>query len=200
LAWRSWGNGDATLWRGLRKELARRGNRVVFFERDVPYHALNRDLTRLPYGERYLYASWQNALPVARGHLANADVAMPIARRARPPARQPSNPRCGPTPREGLRLHGARSLRPAGLPKLHFVERCYAGDRTNWWARNRACSRALLRSAGFAVVARLEDEVFICRRRELPGGSQAVYPAKWRNDARSSDDLERAQQQIALGL
>jgi tRNA (mo5U34)-methyltransferase len=87
-----------------------------------------------------------------------------------------------------------------GFPKLHFIEARYAGDPTNWWAPNRACSEALLRSAGFAVVARPEEEVFICRRQELPGGSQAVYPTKWRNDARSSDDLERAQQQIALGL
>ena len=32
----SWGNGHATLWRGLCGALARRGNEVVFFERDVP--------------------------------------------------------------------------------------------------------------------------------------------------------------------
>jgi tRNA (mo5U34)-methyltransferase len=63
-----------------------------------------------------------------------------------------------------------------GFPKLHFIESRYAGDPTNWWAPNRACSEALLRSAGFAVVARPEEEVFICRRQELPGGSQAVYP------------------------
>ena len=72
----SWGNGHATLWRGLCKALARRGHRVVFFERDVPYYALNRDLTTLPYGELCLYPSWDEALPVARWHLADADVAM----------------------------------------------------------------------------------------------------------------------------
>ena|SRR5918996_4312499 len=65
-----------------------------------------------------------------------------------------------------------------GFPKLHFIESRYAGDPTNWWAPNRACSEALLRSAGFAVVARPEEEVFICRRQELPGGSRAVYPKK----------------------
>jgi tRNA (mo5U34)-methyltransferase len=79
-----------------------------------------------------------------------------------------------------------------GFPKLHFIERRYAGDPTNWWAPNRACSEALLRSAGFAIIARPEEEVFICRRQELPGGSQAVYPERRRNDARSGDDLERA--------
>jgi tRNA (mo5U34)-methyltransferase len=65
-----------------------------------------------------------------------------------------------------------------GFPKLHFIERRYAGDPTNWWAPNRACSEALLRSAGFAIVARPEEEVFICCRQELPGGSHAVYPKK----------------------
>jgi tRNA (mo5U34)-methyltransferase len=63
-----------------------------------------------------------------------------------------------------------------GFPKLHFIERRYAGDPTNWWAPNRACSEAMLRSAGFAIIARPEEEVFVCRRQELPGGSRAVYP------------------------
>jgi tRNA (mo5U34)-methyltransferase len=63
-----------------------------------------------------------------------------------------------------------------GFPKLHFIEGRYAGDPTNWWTPNRACSEALLRSAGFAIIARPEEEVFICRREELPGGSRAVYP------------------------
>jgi tRNA (mo5U34)-methyltransferase len=63
-----------------------------------------------------------------------------------------------------------------GFPKLHFIERRYASDPTNWWAPNRACSEALLRSAGFAIIARPEEEVLICRRQELPGGSRAVYP------------------------
>jgi spore maturation protein CgeB len=72
----SWGNGHATLWRGLCKALARRGHSVVFFERDVPYYALNRDLTALPYGELCLYPNWDDALPLAHSHLADADVAM----------------------------------------------------------------------------------------------------------------------------
>jgi spore maturation protein CgeB len=72
----SWGNGHATLWRGLCKALARRGHEVVFFERNVPYYALNRDLRALPYGELCLYPSWDDALPLVRWHLADADVAM----------------------------------------------------------------------------------------------------------------------------
>jgi spore maturation protein CgeB len=72
----SWGNGHATLWRGLIRALARRRHRVVFFEKDVPYYATHRDLTELPNGELCLYGDWKDALPRARRHLADADVAM----------------------------------------------------------------------------------------------------------------------------
>lgn len=67
-----------------------------------------------------------------------------------------------------------------GYPKLHFIEHDYAGDPTNWWAPNRACSEAMLRSAGFAITAHPEEEVFICRRTEAPPGAFAVYPARGR--------------------
>ena len=72
----SWGNGHATLWRGLCRALARRGHRVAFFERDVPYYATNRDLVEVPGGELVLYHDWDAVLPAARRHLADADVAM----------------------------------------------------------------------------------------------------------------------------
>ncbi|MGI8547177.1 MAG: CgeB family protein, partial [Gemmatimonadaceae bacterium] len=72
----SWGNGHATLWRGLLKAFAQRGHEVVFFERDVPYYAAQRDLTQLPMGELCLYDSWEDVLPSARRHLADADVGM----------------------------------------------------------------------------------------------------------------------------
>lgn len=68
-----------------------------------------------------------------------------------------------------------------GWPKLHFVEHKYAEDATNWWIPNRACSQAMLRSAGFDVLDNPEEEVFICRRRELPDGPDGprpVYPKR----------------------
>jgi tRNA (mo5U34)-methyltransferase len=49
-------------------------------------------------------------------------------------------------------------------PRLHFIERKYAGDPTNWWIPNRSCAEAMLRSAGFAIVDHPEAEVFLCRR------------------------------------
>ncbi len=64
-------------------------------------------------------------------------------------------------------------------PKMHFIERSYAHDDTNWWVPNRSCSAAMLRSAGFRIDANPEEEVFICRRIERPDLRYgAVYPAQ----------------------
>jgi spore maturation protein CgeB len=72
----SWGNGHATLWRGLWKALARRGHRIVFFERDVPYYASHRDLVEMAGGELVLYGSWQAILARAKRELRAADAAI----------------------------------------------------------------------------------------------------------------------------
>jgi spore maturation protein CgeB len=72
----SWGNGHATLWRGLWRALARRGHHVVFFERDVPYYAEHRDVVELPGGELVLYSNWEDVLPRARRELHGADAAI----------------------------------------------------------------------------------------------------------------------------
>jgi spore maturation protein CgeB len=72
----SWGNGHATILRGLFRALIERGHRVVFFERDVPYYAAHRDLRELPGGQLHLYSDWPDALGLARFELADADVAM----------------------------------------------------------------------------------------------------------------------------
>jgi tRNA (mo5U34)-methyltransferase len=63
-----------------------------------------------------------------------------------------------------------------GYPKLHFIEHDYANDWTNWWAPNAAATQAMLRSAGFAIVAHPESEVYLCRRLE-EAGHPPVYPA-----------------------
>jgi tRNA (mo5U34)-methyltransferase len=56
-------------------------------------------------------------------------------------------------------------------PKLHFVERSYAGDPTNWWVPNKACVEALLRSSGFAIEDNPEPEVYLCRADVRPMAS-----------------------------
>lgn len=73
----SWGNGHATLWRGLIRALARRGHEVVFFERDAPYYAQTRDLTQLGRGaDLVLYDEWKGIRPRARDEMRRADVVM----------------------------------------------------------------------------------------------------------------------------
>jgi spore maturation protein CgeB len=72
----SWGNGHATIWRGLVRELIRRKHRIVFFEKDVPYYADHRDLHRIEGGQLCLYSDWESARSVAATHLRDADAAI----------------------------------------------------------------------------------------------------------------------------
>ena len=72
----SWGNGHATVWRGLCRELARLGHQVIFFEKNVAYYAAHRDFHDIPGGKLILYETWSEALSQARQHLADAEVAM----------------------------------------------------------------------------------------------------------------------------
>ena len=70
----SWGNGHATLWRGLCRALGARGHDITFFERDVPYYAAHRD-TESPEGCRlHLYSTWDDVRADADAALADADV------------------------------------------------------------------------------------------------------------------------------
>ncbi len=65
----SWGNGHATLWRGLIRSLARAGHDVTFVERDVPYYSQHRDLIDLPGARLMLYREWDEVLAVKRSLL-----------------------------------------------------------------------------------------------------------------------------------
>lgn len=69
----SWGNGHATLWRGLVAALTRLGCRVTFFERDVPYYAANRDLGQIAGGQLVLYPAWSDVAALARREIDEAD-------------------------------------------------------------------------------------------------------------------------------
>jgi tRNA (mo5U34)-methyltransferase len=68
-------------------------------------------------------------------------------------------------------------------PKMHFIEKQFAHDWTNWWAPNRACTEAMLRAAGFAIEKGPIDEVYLCRAADVPYATwsdqpMAAYPAK----------------------
>lgn len=49
-----------------------------------------------------------------------------------------------------------------GWPRLSFIEHRLAGDPTNWWAANAAAAEAMLRSSGFSVLARPDQETWWC--------------------------------------
>ncbi len=73
----SWGNGHATLWRGLCRALSSRGHVVTFFERDASYYSTTRDLTELPGGGRLvLYERFAEVSGEAGRLLNEADLAI----------------------------------------------------------------------------------------------------------------------------
>jgi spore maturation protein CgeB len=53
----SWGNGHATTFRGLVRELNNRGHHILFLERDKPWYASHRDLPNPEYCQTELYTS-----------------------------------------------------------------------------------------------------------------------------------------------
>lgn len=74
---------------------------------------------------------------------------------------------------------GVKALEQDGWPLMYFIERRLAGDPTNWWVPNSAASAAMLRSAGFSLVAQPTADVFLAQVSAEPlrhGG--AVYPNK----------------------
>src|SRR3954454_13916655 len=51
----SWGNGHATTYRALLRELAANGHDILFLQRGLPRYRDNRDLTDPPYCTARLY-------------------------------------------------------------------------------------------------------------------------------------------------
>jgi spore maturation protein CgeB len=70
----SWGNGHATTYRGLVRELVARGHTVLFLERDVPWYAVARDLSVPPYGRTVLYTSLEELQDCFTRTVQEADV------------------------------------------------------------------------------------------------------------------------------
>jgi methyltransferase (TIGR04290 family) len=70
----SWGNGHATTYRALVRELCARGHQVLFLERDVPWYAETRDLPAPPYGQLELYQSLDELRDRFSGQIRAADV------------------------------------------------------------------------------------------------------------------------------
>jgi spore maturation protein CgeB len=70
----SWGNGHATTYRALVRALARRGHEIVFFERNLPWYADNRDLPEPPYCRAVIYESLAELAEKATADLKEADL------------------------------------------------------------------------------------------------------------------------------
>ena len=72
----SWGNGHATLWRGLCRALAGRGHQTTFFELDTPYYSAHRDMVQPPGCDLRIYSGWPDVRQEAAAALRNADVGL----------------------------------------------------------------------------------------------------------------------------
>ena len=69
----SWGNGHATTYRGLLRELERAGHDIVFLERDQPWYADNRDMPQPSFCETHLYQSVRELKSRFREEIREAD-------------------------------------------------------------------------------------------------------------------------------
>ncbi len=70
----SWGNGHATTYRSLVRELTARGHHVLFLERDLPWYAENRDLPQPPWGRTEIYKSLEELQGRFGEDVRNADL------------------------------------------------------------------------------------------------------------------------------
>lgn len=68
------GNGHATIYRGLVQELAARGHRVLFLERDSEWRAFIRDLPNPPYCRLALYSTFKQLKDRFGTAIRNADL------------------------------------------------------------------------------------------------------------------------------
>jgi spore maturation protein CgeB len=70
----SWGNGHATVYRGLLKALSRQGVDATFIEKDLPWYAENRDLPDAPFASVRLYREHDQFVQLVDWARASADV------------------------------------------------------------------------------------------------------------------------------
>ncbi len=73
-------------------------------------------------------------------------------------------------PPQNITLDERAAMNREGWPRMAFIERTLENDPTNWWAPNSACVEAMLRAAGFRVVARPAHEMYVAEpvRDESP--------------------------------
>ncbi|MFN7117443.1 MAG: glycosyltransferase [Saprospiraceae bacterium] len=70
----SWGNGHATTYRGLVRELTRQGHRVLFLEQDMPWYANHRDLPNPHFYDFQLYSAPEDLKTRFKEEMKSADL------------------------------------------------------------------------------------------------------------------------------
>src|SRR6185436_7279177 len=70
----SWGNGHATTYRALVRELSARKHKLLFLERNLEWYAKNRDLPKPPFCQTELYSSVAELKTKYRKAVTNADL------------------------------------------------------------------------------------------------------------------------------
>lgn len=69
----SWGNGHATTYRALLKQLSAKGHNIIFFECDVPWYSSNRDMPNPPFCRTLLYKDIPDLQANYKSIIQNAD-------------------------------------------------------------------------------------------------------------------------------
>jgi tRNA (mo5U34)-methyltransferase len=87
-------------------------------------------------------------------------------------------------PPSDLGIDRREEMTRPGWPSMAFIEHRLAGDGSNWWAPNRACTEAMLRSTGLTVTDRPGHEIYVCvpdrtaqgraRRAEAAAGVRVI--------------------------
>lgn len=70
----SWGNGHATPYRAILRALHRQGAQVIFYEKDAPYYARNRDFEECDYCDLRIYSDWRETRSKALDEARYSDV------------------------------------------------------------------------------------------------------------------------------
>src|SRR5947209_6602387 len=106
------------------------------------------------YHLRYPQLALDLLAPLTTGRLVVQTLTIPAAEPVEVPADLPFDER--------------ERMAAPGWPRAAFIERELAGDRTNWWAPDDACVRAMLRSAGLRVIDAPGHEIYVCERDPGP--------------------------------
>jgi tRNA (mo5U34)-methyltransferase len=92
---------------------------------------------------------------------------------------------------EDVEIDARDRLLEPGWPRAAFIEHRLAGDPTNWWAADRACVEAMVRSAGLRVSERPGHEIWICERDEAHDYARELRTTELRAATRPASGSRR---------